>query len=100
MDGDVTGLERSQFDLVVVHQNYLVAQVGETRARHQSHVTRTHHCNVHPILRVSTKRNSPPGQMKYCSSFSATKATLQQSKPELMIRPDGQFAGGVVVDHE
>ncbi len=52
MDGDIAGLERGQFGLVVIHQDNLMAEVGETRARHQSHVARTHHRNAHPnVLR-------------------------------------------------
>ena len=50
VDGNVAGLERGQLGLVVVHQDYLMAEVGETRARHQSHVARTHHRNAHPII--------------------------------------------------
>ena len=58
--GTSPAFKRSQFGLVVVHQDHLVAQVGETRPRHQSHITRTHHCNVHPNApsEYSTKTNS------------------------------------------
>ena len=48
--GTSPALSAASFGLVVVHQDHLMAEVGETRARHQSHVARTYHRNVHPII--------------------------------------------------
>ena len=47
MDGDFALVERRQFSLVIVHHDYLVSEVGETRPRHQSHISRTYDCNLH-----------------------------------------------------
>ncbi len=47
VDGDFAGFQRSDFGLVVVHQDHLVAEVGKARARHQSHIARTYYGDVH-----------------------------------------------------
>src|SRR6266851_2076922 len=45
---DLARLQGGEFGLVVVHHDHLVAQVSETRPRHQPHITRSHYDNVHP----------------------------------------------------
>ena len=39
MDWALTLFEGGQFPFIVVHQNYVVAQFGETCARYQTHIT-------------------------------------------------------------
>ena len=39
MDWALTLFEGGQFPFIVVHQNYVMTQLGKTRTRHQAHIT-------------------------------------------------------------
>jgi hypothetical protein len=41
-------LQLSQLSLIVVHQSYVVAQLGEASARYQPNIARPHNRNSHP----------------------------------------------------
>ena len=48
VDGNFAGFQSGNFGLVVVDQDHFVSEVGKTRTRNQSHITRTYDCNMHP----------------------------------------------------
>jgi hypothetical protein len=39
VDRDLTAIERCEFLVVIVHDNYVVTEIGEAGAGHQSHVS-------------------------------------------------------------
>src|SRR5690348_14808649 len=49
MNRDLPSRKRGQFLLVIVHQNDLMAHVGETCAGYQTNISRPYDCNLHHV---------------------------------------------------
>src|SRR6059058_5785563 len=53
MNGDLASFQGRKLLLIIVNQNNFVPEVGKARPGHQPNVSRSHDCNMHPLLRIS-----------------------------------------------
>ena len=61
MDGYDPPIQLSQLLFVIIDHDYVMAEVRETRPRHQSYIARAHHRNPHFTLRA---------HQQYCPAIS------------------------------
>src|SRR2546429_8150751 len=55
MNGDLASFQGRKLLLIIVNQNNFVPEVGKARPGHQPNVSRSHDCNMHPLLRISQR---------------------------------------------
>src|SRR5438876_431733 len=53
MNGDLASFQGRELLFIIVNQNNFVPEVGKARPGHQPNVSRSHDCNMHPLLRIS-----------------------------------------------
>src|SRR5207247_1187147 len=54
MNGNLASFQGRELLLIIVNQNDFLSQVGKARPGHEPNVSRSHDCNMHPLLRIST----------------------------------------------
>src|SRR5438128_5165555 len=55
MNGDLASFQGRKLVLIIVNQYNFVPEVGKAGRGHQPNVSRSHNCNMHPLLRLSRK---------------------------------------------
>ncbi len=77
MNWNLASFQGCEFLLIVVDQNYLMSQVGKARPGHEANVSRSHNCNMHPLLRLSRKNKFD----NYFISFSCGGCANHSTPP-------------------
>src|SRR6266581_6891541 len=77
MNWNLASFQGCEFLLIVVDQNYLMSQVGKARPGHEANVSRSHNCNMHPLLRLSRKNKFD----NYFISFSCGGCANHSTRP-------------------
>ena len=92
--GDLASFQGRELLLIIVNQNDFVSQVGKARPGHEANVSRSHNCNMHPLLRLSRKNRFD----NYFISFPAEGCANHSPPPWsgiTSIRDDSySFCGG------
>src|SRR6266550_7277628 len=55
MNWNLASFQGRKLLLIIVNQNNFVPEVGKARPGHQPNVSRSHNCNMHPLLRISSE---------------------------------------------